>query len=561
MQSHAWLTALVASALLCVIADGGLHAVQAAHANTLYILLLHAFVLPFLLLYWRANRNRADIPFQLPRWDISIAVVFIILAMGTSWVTRHWPMISDESAYRFQARIFASGRLKADPMPGAPVNPVYTPPEIDFAQTIQTPHGWFAKYPPVWPLILAGGYLLRCPWLVNPVFGGLQLLLMWRIARLWGVNTAVLAVVMAASSTYALAYDGAFMSHASNAVVCMLALGSVLKGVRETRLSPIAVCFLLVALSTEIRPYTGAVLGVVCTAIATYAFRKSKGMLARTLGIILGSAVLAVVVLLIMNHLFTGDALLSSYALSNGGRKIQELTLVPAQIAGNVLHMWRWAITDTIRFTFPFMFLFAIYACWKDWNHRLELISLSLLFPALILAYLIQTMGSGSIYGERFYFEGFPAIAIVAGRGLDLLVCNWQIRRSAFLAALAVLLALQAATLGFAASHAAALSHPYEEAYDLAHARQPGSLVFLRDHTPPFTSKHVNWNAADWRASPRVYVNDPGPARREAVACLFGRPRYSIVQYDSETGHMFATEGFAHCSFLFPNSHLSAPRP
>lgn len=546
--SRALLVALCVSALLCVAVYSFLHAKQDTHASLIYIALLYAVTLPLALLYWRANRSDSIACFRLPRLHMPIAAAFLILAVAFGWVTEYWPRLSDETAYRFQARIFASGRLKADAMPGAPKNPIYTPEEIDFAQTIQTPTGWFAKYPPLWPLMLSVGYLLHIPWLVNPFLAALQLFLIWKLAKTWGSNTQVLAIVMIASSTYALAMDGGFESHASDAVTCLLAIGAALKGVRERSLGWIAISFLSVALSTEIRPYTGAALGLLCTAIVIREFWRSWRLLGTALAIIAGCAIASAAAFLMVNKLFTGDALLSPYALANGGRKIKELTMYPPEIFDNILHTWRWAITDTIHFTFPLMFFFVIYACWKEHTRRNELIYLALLFPVLIVAYTLQTMGSGSLYGERFYFEGFCPIAIVASRGFNLMVENWRVRERSVYAVLAVLLALQAATLGFAVRDAAARWRPYEEAYDLAHASGSATLVFLKDHTPPFTSKHVNWNAIDWRHAQRVYLNDPGPTRRDVVACRFDRPEYVLIQYDSRTGHMFATHGFAVCT-------------
>lgn len=555
--SLALFVALCLSALLSVVIYGYLQAKQGVHASLVYILLLHALTLPLALLYWRANCSHPNTRFLFPRFDIPVTLAFLIVGVAFSLLTEYWPRLSDETAYRFQARIFAAGKLKADPMPGAPKNAIYTPEEIDFAQTIQTPTGWFAKYPPLWPLILAVGYLLHVPWLVNPVLGALQLLLVWRLAKPWGRNTQVLAIVMIASSTYALAMDGGFESHASDAVACLLALGAVLKGARERRLRWIAISFLLVVFSTEIRPYTGVALGLVCTVIVFQEFWKSGRLLAGSIAIIAGCAVLSAAAFLMVNKLFTGDPLLSPYALANGGRDIRELTLNPAEIVSNILHTWRWAITDTIHFTFPAMFFFVVYACCKEHIRRKELISLALLFPVLIIFYALQTMGSGSIYGERFYFEGFCPIAIVASRGFNLMVEYWRVREANVHAVLIVLLALQAATLGFAVHDATVRSRPYKEAYDLAHASGTATLVFLQDHTPPFTSKHVNWNAIDWRQAPKVYLNDPGPTRRDMVACRFGRLEYAVIQYNPQTRHMFRTRGFAACTSVGWNSSLT----
>ena len=547
VQSRLAFISLLLSAAVSVAAYGFLHARNNTHASFLYILLVHALVLPFFLIYWRANRSPNQAPLRLPRYQTFAAAAFVLLAVA-GMITRHAHFISDEYAYGFQARIFADGRLKALPMPGAQQDPSQTPVQIDFSQTIQTPQGWFSKYPPLWPSILAAGYVLHCPWLVNPVFGALQLLLIWHLAQPWGRNTQMLAMLMAATSPYLLSLDFGLLSHAFDAVFSLLALAAVLKGVREKKLRWIAVCLLMFVASTEIRPYTGAVLGLLCAGIVGWEFRSSPKLLTRALLIFAAGAALALTLFLLVNKVFTGDPFLSPYALANGGRKIQELTFNPLKILGNLLHTWRWTITDTIRVAFPFTFPLVIYACLKENVRRNELLYLSLLFPLLILAYLLNSMGSsGNIAGERFYFEGFCAILIVGARGFDLLLSNWGVSRSSALTGLSILAAMQIAMIAFTAEDVAAAMRPYGAAYQLAHRSPPVPLVFLEDHTPLLTSKHVNWNAADWPHAPTVFLSDPGPYLRDEVACQFGRPRYELIQYDSLNDSLVASDGSAEC--------------
>jgi hypothetical protein len=524
---------LVLSAALSIYTYAVLRAAEAKHASIWYLALLYLLVLPAVLFFWQAERDVLGTPKEIswPRIHIPVVAIFAILAIFVSRIDEHGKLISDESAYMFQARVFQAGELKAPPMPGASLNHSEVPPEIYFEQTIQTPKGWFAKYPPGWPLVLALGYLLHVPWLVNPALGLAQLAIAWWIAHLWGRNTQILAVLLAATSSFMLVSSVGYMAHAVEGTISILALAVLLKGIGGKKLSWIALCFLLVVTATQIRPYTGAVLGLLCAGICFFEYRNDWPFLLRTSAIAgLGGAASAAL-LLLTNWLYTGHPLLSPYAFARGAAHVQEITFSPALIVNNILHTTRWAITETVHFTFPFMILLAVYACVKKTKHRRLLIYCALLFPLLVVAYTLQTEGSASIDGERYYFEGFCALAIVAARGLELLAQQWKVRARAVFAAMVVMLGLQAASLVFTIKDIETLLVPYRKAYTLAHSAPSIPLVFVSGNLPEFTSKHVNWNEANWSTSPTIYLNDPGQARRRDVACRFGRPSYRVVQY------------------------------
>jgi hypothetical protein len=528
---------LVISAALSIYTYAVLSADGAKHASIWYLVLLYWLVLPAVLFSWRAERDALGPPKEIswPRIHVPAVAIFAILAIFVSRADEHGKLISDESAYMFQARVFAAGELKARPMPGASMNHSDVPPEIYFEQTIQTPRGWFAKYPPGWPLVLALGYLVHLPWLVNPVLGLAQLAIAWWIARLWGRNTQVLTVVIAATSSFMLATSVGYMAHAVEGTVSILALGVLLKGIDEKKLSWIALCFALVVTATQVRPYTGAVLGLLCAGICFFEYRNDWPVLLRT-GTIAGlGGAASVALLLFTNWLYTGHPLLSPYAFARGTAHVQEITFSPTLILNNILHTTRWAITETLHFTFPFMILLAAYACIKERKRKSLLIYSALFFPLLVLAYTLQTEGSASIDGERYYFEGFCALAIVSARGFELLTQQWTVRARAVFAAMAVMLCLQAASLVFTVKDIEGLVAPYRKAYLLAHSAPSIPLVFVSGNLPEFTSKHVNWNDANWSTSPTIYLNDPGESRRRDVACRFGRSSYRVVQYLPES--------------------------
>jgi len=519
---------------------------QNPHTGLVYLLLLHALVLPALIWYWRVSRNHVR-SFGFLRRYLFTAVAFSLLVVSVGLSARNGRLIVDESAYRFQAKVFTAGKLKAAPMFGVQRDIRRTPEEIFFVHTLQTPGGWYAKYPPAWPLVLALGYLLHCSWLINPLCGIVQLFLIWWLARPWGQVTQVLAVVIAATSAYMLISNVGYMSHPFESVIALLAIGALIKGVQTARLQWVAVCFLLVILAIQVRLYTGAVIGALCAGILFFEFKSKRRLLLGAFSIAFVAALVSVGLYLAENHLYTGNALLSPYSLYRGGQNVDEFTLNPIRIFSE-LHIWRSALAETARVTFPFLFLFALYACWKQESNKRFLIYLALLFPLLVISYVVDPAPSGSFDGERFYYEGFCLLAIVAARGFDLLVKNWHVNSRSVNVALAVLIAIQVPTIVFTVKDIRQALRLYNQAYDLSLGTPTKPLVFLSTYPARFASKQVNWNDANWQQAQVVFLNDPGSSRRDSVACTFGRPSYRLIQFDPKRNRMVGSDALANCS-------------
>ncbi|HKA02335.1 MAG TPA: hypothetical protein VKE70_37750 [Candidatus Solibacter sp.] len=83
----------------------------------------------------------------------------------------------------------------------------------------------------------------------------------------------------------------------------------------------------------------------------------------------------------------------------------------------NLTNVTRWAVQRTIFYSAPFYFVLAIYAVWRDQRNRTMLTVMSLPFLATVIVYIMQSEGSGSMNGERYYFEPFCLVSIVAARG------------------------------------------------------------------------------------------------------------------------------------------------
>ena len=143
------------------------------HANASYLAVTYGLLLPVLLFYLR-RREGADAPtqpYEIPPIHIALFAASLVIILVMSVRFAQGVLIPDDTAYRFQARIFATGKLVAPPMPGASADAASRPSEIYFEHTIQSPSGMFTKYPPGWPALLASAILLHIPWLMNPILG------------------------------------------------------------------------------------------------------------------------------------------------------------------------------------------------------------------------------------------------------------------------------------------------------------------------------------------------------------------------------------------------------
>ena len=134
----------------------------------------------------------------------------------------------------------------------------------------------------------------------------------------------------------------------------------------------------------------------------------------------------------------------------------------------------------TLLYAFPFVFPLAAYGFWKERKRSTEAWILALLFPAFILAHLIQPETSGSFIGERYWFEAFFAIAILGARGFILLMESWRPGARAGTTAVWVLTAVQIVVLGSVLHILDSRSRPYRQVRSVAESyRECACVVFL----------------------------------------------------------------------------------
>jgi hypothetical protein len=464
------------------------------------------------------------------------AAVFVLAAIPLAWYWGRGQTVSDESGYRFQARIFSAGRIAAV---GLPVRlddfPRTESNETPFAGCIIYGGRWFSKYPPGWPAVLAVADLLRVGWLASLLLcGGILLLTGAIAASVFDERTARIAVLISIASPYFLYNSMGYLSHPLCGILIAAAAYFWLLGMRNPSAWPNWAMFAALAAAVQVRPFTAFCVGLVLGPATLWQARRDAKKLVAVLvpAIICGACAVGATAL--YNHAQTGSYWRSTYALARGIDIPIEITPSLAVLKNNVLYLSRWSLEATAVYAFPFLFLLAAWCVVKESRHRTEVAVLGLLYAAIVAGYLVQREWSTCKYGERYYFEVFFVVAILAARGIDLLSRDprWPARSRSYaffglLAAQACAFAIFTPTMVGLTSYSAKVHEAFER------VTSPGTVVFLQD-TPAIdyvnAARNLNPNAADWRNAPAVYLPDPGSEKRDAATRLLGRSRWVLFR-------------------------------
>jgi len=517
-----------------------------SHLRVLLLVFQYFLIFPILILYLRSVRDRAtDQQLSLPGLSL-VAWVFVLVALPVSWFSTQGLLNPDESGYTFEARILLTGHIKAPPLPGAAAYVRETPREVQFGNHVLRPDGWFPKFPPGWPVILAIAEEVRLPWIVTPILGVLSLIAIAAIGRqLFSSDAVLLAVCFAVLSPFYLVNSIGLMSHSLCGYLTVLAAYCLFRGLDTGHLSYFWGMFACLAFAAQVRPYTAFAVGVVMTGAALWHTRANSALSLRIVGVACFLGGIAVGAFLLCNHLYTGNWLVSPYAAAAGTSAPPELSLRPSGIFQGLTLYGRQAFQENLFSIFPFAYLLAGYALFTEQERRREVWILAAIYFGLVLAYLAHPYGSGIFFGERFHFEAAFSVFILAARGATLLAQRWKIPGKTTALVLLALSFLQISHQALAILSIAQQSEPYRKVRSMT-ARAPSGVVFLQDG-PGFVAKHFNINQADWPHARHVFLIDADPNHRNEWACRLHVSTWTVAQYDPETRSALLTTEPAMC--------------
>ncbi|MGH7474838.1 MAG: hypothetical protein ACRELD_00975 [Longimicrobiales bacterium] len=187
----------------------------------------------------------------------AIAALFFVASLAAVFlVLDNVPHVSDEVAYQFQARTLATGSLSLP----TPAEPEF----FGFVHTMMDGERWYGIMNPGWPALLALGYLMDTPWIINPLLGALSVLVFAALLRAAGYTPAQwqLAVLLMAVSPFVLFMSATYMAHTANLFLFLVFAWAWVRMMRERSAWFAALAGLALTLNLLVRPIDAAMAAV-----------------------------------------------------------------------------------------------------------------------------------------------------------------------------------------------------------------------------------------------------------------------------------------------------------
>lgn len=117
------------------------------------------------------------------------------------------PHSQDEVAYLFQAKMFANRKLFGESL-GENIRHFF---DHEF---ITNDGKWFGIFPPGNSIALAVGILIGAPWLINPIIGAFNIVLLYMLVKaIYSKKEALISIILYTISPMYLLMSGSYMSH------------------------------------------------------------------------------------------------------------------------------------------------------------------------------------------------------------------------------------------------------------------------------------------------------------------------------------------------------------
>lgn len=489
-----------------------------------YLVLLPVLVLVFVGAYRPEHEQPGLAPAPSPnRRKLPPLLVFLIILVPLAFALDRGTYQGDENAYLFQARCLNAGALYTDQPKGVPLR------AITYDHHVILNGKWFGKYPAGWPLVLSLGTAANSAWFLNPLLGAVLLIVTFKIgAELFGAETGVCAAwILALSAFFSLNCLG-FMSHVlCGLLIAMAVLCYVEFSKRKSEPQSwvwIAGAFACLAGSALVRPFTALCAGIAL--IAVWNIRWKWSSIARFVfcGAVFGAVVLTSMA--IQNRMLTGDYTRSPYNAKGGA--LREISASPRDLMESLIRTTPRRLVDTGSVAFPYIYLLAMYGLWRRRRERVAW-ALALVFVSLVVGHLVETIDSDAPIGERYYFEGFFAATLLAALGWLQLIKDLRLRAPVRRNVAAAVLTVTCTITVMCAYWETGLRWPSRQLTNAAdHPPIGRGIVFVEgyDWLPPW---RLNFNKPGGET---LFVNDPGPSQRAALAKASGRSIWTCLYYD-----------------------------
>jgi 4-amino-4-deoxy-L-arabinose transferase-like glycosyltransferase len=494
---------------------------------------------------------------------LSLAAIFASYLVATR-IYECLPHVKDEIAYAWQAQAYAQGQLTID-------LPKYASSfTIPFVVDYQGQR--FAKYPPGWPVVLALGVALGFRAWVNPLLAGLAVWLTYRLGqKLFGDAAGLLAAFLTVTSPFFLMVSGSLLAHpwslvltSAFALAWLDTFNMNRDRIREEKNNYLVasarcvvyclsewITVLIAGLSLGIlaltRPLTS--LGVALAFLIHALILLRNGDYSVRVRVLCIGLIAAGVAALVLAWQFavTGNSWLNPYTLWWKYDRVGFGQGHGRMPGGHSLHYGWLILKRSLRAGWRDLFgwgkvswLFLPVGLWAiRRNYRAWLIA-ALPF-GLALVYLAYWFGS-TLYGPRYYFEGFPGLTLTTSTGM-LWLLDWSRRYKdiwhlirCFMTVIIIFGLVGYNLLSF-------LPHRLNNLYSLYNSSYSQIEVFQSEQakalTPAVVLVYIDSSWTDyetlldlenpWLTSPFIFAISRGKLINEELAAFY--PARSIIYY------------------------------
>jgi 4-amino-4-deoxy-L-arabinose transferase-like glycosyltransferase len=415
----AWTIALAAAGVAVFLYDA-IYRVHRAHGAV--PLRLAYCIVPVLAawLWLRLTRRSPDSrPAEPPRPSLLVPIALAVCAAAasaiiSSAVFERLPHVQDEVSYDFQARVFAAGHLFAD----APPATSFFDPGQSFLIVRAGP--WYSLFPPGNSLLLALGYLLGVPWLLNPILAAAAVLAVYALGRAaYDHRTGVAASALITAAPGLAFMAGSRMSHTAVLALCAAGLAAVFACLRRGALWLYPLAGLCFGVCSLIRPLDGVLF---CLASAAYLLWQRRGALRGVALMLLAFAAVASANL-VWNQLTNGSPFLQGHRVAMptgiffglGRNAFGSMNTIPLL----ALSGFRNAVAYADMFWGWPLNLFLVLALWpwlagRPRHQEFFLLGLYVLFVAAFFFYYHP----GLCLGARYFWPTYAGLAVLLARAL-----------------------------------------------------------------------------------------------------------------------------------------------
>jgi dolichyl-phosphate-mannose-protein mannosyltransferase len=330
------------------------------------------------------------------------------------------PHAAEETGLLFQAKIFSAGKIK---MP-APAH--YD--SFHYMSVFVQDGYWYGRYPFGFSVVLAGGLLMSMSWLINPIIGALNILVLIAIgAKMFDRPTGLLAGFLLLLSPFHLTMSSTIMSHPS----CLLLLSLYFlllwdtadnAGLKKRLLK----AGLVWALAFNFRPFDSIIFAIaVMFALVFYQGKLNRVSIGpfKYLLITMACGPLIYVFYILMR---TGSFMIIDFShifpySINGPRSMGSFADSFSGLFKNLLvlnrDLYGWPFSSLLIMLIPFI------------KRRISRIDICLMI--IIVIYTVCTVIFGIrqlTYGAESFYVILPFMILLTVRGLRELACGWPYR-------------------------------------------------------------------------------------------------------------------------------------